>query len=98
METQRLSPFLSQTHNGLNSDRLKYNWRENQIIPLVFVTFSYTAGLPMISYKSEGDATDGYTYSTTIGAQAVGNTFDWGSQTAGTRREYAINVQLGPGK
>ncbi|XP_056008142.1 cadherin-23-like [Ostrea edulis] len=57
----------------------------------------YTAGQPMISHKVEGDATDGYTYSTTIGAQTVGSTYDWGSQTADTRKEYAINVQLGPG-
>ncbi|XP_061179511.1 protocadherin-like wing polarity protein stan, partial [Saccostrea echinata] len=57
----------------------------------------FTAGQPMISHKSEGDGTDGYTYSTTIGAQTVGSTYNWGSQTADTRKEYAINVRLVPG-
>nr|XP_022309583.1 protocadherin Fat 4-like [Crassostrea virginica] len=57
----------------------------------------FTAGEPMISHKEEGDASDGYTYSTSIGSQTVGDTYNWGSQTADTRKEYAIGVTLGPG-
>lgn len=57
----------------------------------------YTAGDPMISHRVEGDAMDGYTYSTSIGAQAVGSTFNWGSQTTDTRKEYAIHARVDPG-
>ena len=63
-----------------------------------FIFFSFTAGEPMISHRVQGDANDGYTYSTSIGAQTVGNTYNWGSQTADTRKEYAIGVTLGPGE
>ena len=52
----------------------------------------------MISHRVQGDASDGYTYSTSIGAQTVGDTYNWGSQTADTRKEYAIGVTLGPGE
>ena len=65
--------------------------------PFAFI-FSFTAGEPMISHKEEGDASDGYTYSTSIGSQTVGDTYNWGSQTADTRKEYAIGVTLGPGE
>lgn len=59
---------------------------------------SYTAGDPMISHKAEGGASDGYTYSTSIGALTVGSTFDWGSQTSDTRKEYAIHAAVDPGE
>lgn len=52
----------------------------------------------MISHKAEGGASDGYTYSTSIGAQTVGSTFDWGSQTSDTRKEYAIHAAVDPGE
>lgn len=52
----------------------------------------------MISHKAEGGASDGYTYSTSIGALTVGSTFDWGSQTSDTRKEYAIHAGVGPGE
>ena len=70
-------------------------WIQTAPLP---VFFSFTAGEPMISHREQGDATDGYTYSTSIGAQTVGNTYNWGSQTADTRKEYAIGVTLGPGE
>lgn len=52
----------------------------------------------MISHKVEGGASDGYTYSTSIGALTVGSTFDWGSQTSDTRKEYAIHARVDPGE
>lgn len=52
----------------------------------------------MISHKVEGGASDGYTYSTSIGAQTVGSTFNWGSQTSDTRKEYAIHAAVDPGE
>lgn len=60
--------------------------------------YSYTAGNPIVSYKREGDSTDGWKSSTSLGSSTAGDTFDWGSATSFTEsREYAINAQLDPG-
>lgn len=53
----------------------------------------------MISHKEEGGGNDRYTYSTTIGAKNVGDSFDWSAATpAAESRTYAIRADLGPGK
>lgn len=74
----------------------------NKILPqclrACLIFHSYTSGNPIVSYKREGDSTDGWTSSTSLGSSTAGDTFDWGSATAFTEsREYAINVQLDPG-
>lgn len=53
----------------------------------------------MISHKQEGGANHGYTYSITIGAKNVGDSFDWSTASPATEsRTYAVRANLGPGK
>lgn len=74
------------------------NPRENEIFSQYVYFYSYTAGNPIVSYKREGDSTDGWKSSTSLGSSTAGDTFDWGSATSFTEsREYAINAQLDPG-
>lgn len=69
-----------------------------QCLRTCLIFHSYTSGNPIVSYKREGDSTDGWTSSTSLGSSTAGDTFDWGSATSFTEsREYAINVQLDPG-
>lgn len=70
----------------------------SQCLRACLIFHSYTSGNPIVSYKREGDSTDGWTSSTSLGSSTAGDTFDWGSATSFTEsREYAINVQLDPG-
>ncbi|XP_052706998.1 cadherin-23-like [Crassostrea angulata] len=89
------------TYSVTNTDReIRYSVPVSERIPVKngdFIGF-YTSGNPIVSYKREGDSTDGWTSSTSLGSSTAGDTFDWGSATAFTEsREYAINVQLDPG-
>ncbi|XP_078337333.1 uncharacterized protein LOC111138019 [Crassostrea virginica] len=84
-----------------NTNReIRYSIPVSERIPVRdgdFIGF-YTAGNPIVSYKREGDSSDGWTSSTAIGSSTAGDTFDWGSATSFTEsREYGINVQLDPG-
>lgn len=89
---------LSLSIRGLHSKSTRIGPLLNEIFSQYVYFYSYTAGNPIVSYKREGDSTDGWKSSTSLGSSTAGDTFDWGSATSFTEsREYAINAQLDPG-